>query len=280
MMTCACKADAELPDILDYTNRERRTLRFCSTKLGLGLDFDSTRANPGCEFKISIQPKEAFLYLSGKNGYQEARWCCLMRGCSGGGCRHFTSAKVTEQVRKTVAGLSAYEAELPWHVIRSAGCRPLSVEAHAALISEIPEIDALPDHVTHALGDALWGLKMLMDLATENDVAWEKRTRERAVVKKLFEELPAGTLLIRDDGRVLGTMTDARGRTTHRSIDCQDVDGTSITRKDVRLDIRERFRVLTAETINRIPAHCMSMHTRLDLIAKAPDLDDRFAPLF
>ena len=98
-------------------------------------------------------------------------------------------------------------------------------------------------------------------------------------MKKLFEEQPAGTLLVRDDGLQIGTMTDVRGRTTERRIDIISLNSRTVIRRDVRVEVRDRFRLASAERLQTVPTAVISSHERLDLLSRIRPLGPRFAAI-
>lgn len=193
--------------------------------------------------------------------------------------RAFTEANTLDLARKFILVLQEVETELPWHDLRAPGVRPLSTLERARLRHELPEVLTLPQHVQEVLGKALFDLLDLLERARTNENDLRERAATNARIKRLFDALPAGTLLLRDDGRVLATMTDARGRTTRRSVDCIQFGRDTVIRKDLRLDIRERYKLLTPERVCAIPAEYLSHHQRLELISKAGPLKPRFAEI-
>lgn len=193
--------------------------------------------------------------------------------------RAFTEANTLDLVRKFILVLQEVEAELPWHDLRAAGVRPLSSMDRARLQRELPEVLTLPSHVQEVLGEAFFDLLDLLERARANEIDLQERAVTNARIKRLFDALPAGTLLIRDDGRVLATMTDVRGRTTRRSVDCMQFGIGTVTRKDLRSDIRERYKLLTLDRVRAIPAECVSHHERLQLISKVGPHQSRFAEI-
>ncbi len=265
--------------LLETTDRQARRLDFSSTAQSLEFLYQSLRSPTEHWITIGIKVDHATVHLTTRQGQQKASWYCGRKGCCGSACPHFTEANVLEQARKTVWALAAYGLELPWKDMRLAGVHSVPVAERPRLEQDLPEISILPQHVPEVLGAALVGLVDLIERARANDIVLHKRMGERARIKTLFEALPAATLLLCDDGRQIGTMTDERGRTTRRSIDITWLASGHTSREDVRLEIRDRFRLLTAERVRAIPHDLISAHQRLELISKATPLGAWFAEI-
>jgi hypothetical protein len=263
----------------DPTDAVTRRLNFSSTVHGLEFLYQSFKTPPDHRVTVGSETDQAVLFLRIKHGRQSAAWYCHRKGCHGSGCPHFTGEAVLDQSRKMVRALAAYGGELPWHDMRQAGDRPVPAEEHERLLRELPEVTSLPEHVLQILGDALVGLLDQIEQARANDTVQAARAKDRALVKKLFEELPAGTLLMRDDGLEIGTMTDARGRTTKRSIDITGHGSKAVIRQDVRLEIRDRFRLVSVERLQTVPTAVISSHKRLELLSRVRPLGPRFAAI-
>lgn len=265
--------------LINTTDSQVRRLEFSSTTQSIKFLYQSFRIPPEHRITIGLKASHANLYLAIELGRQVASWYCGRQGCSGPSCQHFTEANVLEQAQKMVWALAAYGPELPWNDVRHAGAHAVSVAERPRLERELSEVSALPRHVPQLLGEALVGLVDLIECARDNDMVLHKRMGERARIKTLFEALPAGTLLICNDGSLTGTMTNERGRTTLRSIDITSLASGRTRREDVRLEIRDRFRLLTAERVCAIPDDLISSHQRLELISKATPLSARFAEI-
>ncbi len=265
--------------LLETTSTVTRRLNFSSTVHGLEFLYRSLKTPPDHRVTVGSETPEAALYLTIEHGRQSAAWYCHRKGCHGSDCQHFTGEAVLEQSRKMVWALAAYGAELPWHDMRQAGSRPVSAAEQARVLCELPEISALPELATDILGKALVSLLDQITKARTNDTVLAARATDRALAKELFEELPAGAILIRDDGREIGTMTEVRGRTTHRSIDITLLASRVVIRRDVRVEIRDRFRLLSAERVRTIPTALISNHERLDLVSRVRPLGPKFAAI-
>lgn len=270
---------AAVSTLKDGHVRKRLSQSFVNDEIGLDLacylDWTPSQASLGMYLDVD----HARLRLSVSDGSSRSTWHCARKTACYGTCNHFTGKDVLEQVRKFIWALAAYVDDLPWPLMRKAGAFPISPEDRLRLQRELPEAHLLPAFVFEILGEGLMDLLQVLEDARANDIVLHEKAAARARIKKLFEMLPARTVLIRDDGCALGTITDVPGRTTRRSIDCKPVHGKTVTREDVRLKIRESYRLATPERLRDIPAAALSNHERMKLLAHAAPLKEAFAEI-
>lgn len=197
--------------------------------------------------------------------------------------RRRTSAKWERDHRAfaqaTISALGDVVRLLPRAHHPQAKLAELAAEDLALVRRELPEAFECSDPVQENFGDCMLALARGFAVAREHDEEARQDAARHRRLRKQFDVLPAGTILIDANAHYpcIGIISDKPGQGTLRSVMIHQ--GNSKWRSDLDKARRGALRLMTPERARRLPKGLLSGHQAITALSQAKALAADFPDL-
>ncbi|WP_435988097.1 hypothetical protein [Sulfitobacter sp. SH22] len=171
----------------------------------------------------------------------------------------------------------AYEL-IPWEHIPRVSLAELNEEQRALIQDFLPQAFGTSQKVRGAFGELFFVLaEGLRDAHLADDETSKNEARRKRLIKQ-FRALPTGTILIDESWpQEVGIVSDHKGVRTKRSLLLREQDREY--HLDMERSVRDRFVLLTAERLKKLPTGLLSSHETVAALARQKEIAHRFPDL-
>lgn len=171
----------------------------------------------------------------------------------------------------------AYEL-MPWEHIPRVSLAELNEEQRALIQGFLPQAFGTSQKVRGAFGELFFVLaEGLKEAHLADDETSKNEARRKRLIKQ-FHALPTGTILIDESWpQEVGIVSDHKGVRTKRSLLIREQDREY--HLDLERSVRDRFVLLTAERLKKLPTGLLSSHETVAALARQKEIAHRFPDL-